>query len=142
MGTGSCRLGYEEQDREASCIAAVEQELQGLQEERAKAAKLRAQLEQAATRMQQEQRAWAKRKVWPCQHSWILEELLKQSVTKVPVEPSVDKHALEFCCTQGAYVCWAGGTRSVNGLCACWPGASLCKLQYHITKVGFVLTSP
>lgn len=61
--TASCGLGCVEQDRQASCIAAIEQEMQGLQEERAKVAKLRAQLEQAATRMQQEQRAWAKRKV-------------------------------------------------------------------------------
>lgn len=49
-------------EQEANCIAALEQEMQGLQEERAKVTKLRAQLESATARMEQEQAAWAKRK--------------------------------------------------------------------------------
>ena len=51
-----------ETDQEASCIAALEQEMQGLQQERARVTKLRSQLEQAASRMEQDQAAWAKHK--------------------------------------------------------------------------------
>lgn len=53
---------YAEPDQEASCIAALEQEMKGLQEERAKVAKLRSHLEQGAARQEQDQAAWAKRK--------------------------------------------------------------------------------
>ena len=57
-----CKGTYAEPDQEAICIAALEQEMKGLQEERAKAAKLRQQLEQAAARLEQDQASWTKRK--------------------------------------------------------------------------------
>lgn len=50
-------------DSEAAAIAALEQEMNGLQEERARVGKLRTQLEQASTRMQQEKAAWERHKV-------------------------------------------------------------------------------
>ena len=57
-----CESACAEPDPEASCIAALEQEMKGLQEERAKVAKLRQQLEQAAARLEQDQASWTKRK--------------------------------------------------------------------------------
>ena len=57
-----CALRTAETDQEASCIAALEQEMQGMQQERARVTKLRSQLEQAASRMEQDQSAWAKHK--------------------------------------------------------------------------------
>ncbi len=50
-------------DTQAASIAALEQEMKDMQSERAKVSKLRAQLEQASTRMNQEKAAWERQKV-------------------------------------------------------------------------------
>ncbi len=50
-------------DTQAASIAALEQEIKDMQSERAKVSKLRAQLEQASTRMDQEKAAWERQKV-------------------------------------------------------------------------------
>jgi len=50
-------------DTQAASIAALEQEMKDMQSERAKVSKLRAQLEQASTRMEQEKAAWDRQKV-------------------------------------------------------------------------------
>ena len=49
-------------DREAAAIAALEQERQGLKDDRAHVSKLRTQLEQASTRLEQEKAAWDRQK--------------------------------------------------------------------------------
>ncbi|KAL0022199.1 hypothetical protein WJX77_005364 [Trebouxia sp. C0004] len=49
-------------DTQAASIAALEQEMKDMQSERAKVSKLRAQLEQASTRMEQEKAAWERQK--------------------------------------------------------------------------------
>lgn len=50
-------------DTQAASIAALEQEMKDMQSERAKVSKLRAHLEQASTRMDQEKAAWERKKV-------------------------------------------------------------------------------
>ena len=50
-------------DIQAASIAALEQEMQDMQSERAKVSKLRTQLKQASTRMEQEKAAWECKKV-------------------------------------------------------------------------------
>ena len=51
-------------DKEAALIAALEQEMQGLKDDRAHVSKLRKQLEQASTRTEQEKATWERQKVF------------------------------------------------------------------------------
>lgn len=53
-------------DMEAAAIAALEQEMQALKDDRAHVSKLRTQLEQASVRMEQEKAAWKRQQVQQC----------------------------------------------------------------------------
>ena len=53
-------------DMEAAPIAALEQEMQALKDDRAHVSKLRMQLEQASVRMEQEKAAWKRQQVQQC----------------------------------------------------------------------------
>lgn len=68
--------GYVSADNEAVAIAALEQEMKALKDDRAHVSKVQSQLEQASMRMEQEKAAWKRQQVQSCIDSPHVEPLL------------------------------------------------------------------
>lgn len=69
-------LNYVCADKESVAIAALEQEMKALKDDRAHVSKLQSQLEQASMRMEQEKAAWKRQQVQLCIDSPHVEPLL------------------------------------------------------------------